>query len=89
MIENLLEHVELELPKTGKLSGKSFCFSGGFEGGKRKWELLVEDEGGVIKSSVGKTTTYLVEGDNAGSKVAKANSLGVEILTIDNLEGML
>lgn len=89
MIDNLLEHVELELPKTGKLSGMSFCFSGGFEGGKRKWELLVEDQGGVIKSSVGKTTTYLVEGDNAGSKVAKATSLGVKILTIDDLEGML
>lgn len=89
IIEDLLEHVELELPKTGKFSGMSFCFSGGFEGGKRKWELLVEDQGGIIKSSVGKTTTYLVEGDNAGSKVAKATKLGVDIISIDDLEGML
>ena len=89
IIDDLLKHVELELPKTGKLSGSSFCFSGGFEGGKRKWEVSVENEGGVIKSSVGKSTTYLVEGDNAGSKVAKAQGYGVTILSIDDLEGML
>ena len=89
IIASLLEHVELELPKTGKLSGSSFCFSGGFEGGKRKWEVQVEELGGVIKSSVGKSTTYLVEGDNAGSKVAKAASLGVTILSIEDLEKKL
>jgi DNA ligase (NAD+) len=89
VIADLLEHVELELPKTGPLSGSSFCFSGGFEGGKRKWELKVEELGGTIKSSVGKSTTYLVEGENAGSKVAKATGYGVTILSIDDLEGKL
>ena len=29
-IDDLLQYVEPELPKTGKLTGKSFCFSGGF-----------------------------------------------------------
>jgi DNA ligase (NAD+) len=89
IIDDLLKHVELELPKTGPLSGSSFCFSGGFEGGKRKWEIKVEELGGTIKSSVGKSTTYLVEGENAGSKVAKAQGYGVTILSIDDLEKKL
>tara|TARA_Y100000034_G_scaffold6676_1_gene7349 strand:- start:7283 stop:9322 length:2040 start_codon:yes stop_codon:yes gene_type:complete len=89
LVDNLLEHVELELPKTGPLSGKSFCFSGGFEGGKRKWEEAVEEQGGTIKSSVGRSTSFLVEGENAGSKVAKATGYGVTILSIDDLEKML
>lgn len=89
LIDDILDHVELELPKKGKFSGSSFCFSGGFEGGKAKWEKAVEDLGGVIKSSVGKTTTYLVEGENAGSKVAKAKSYGVVILSLEDLNGMI
>ena len=88
-IDDLLNYVEPELPKTGKLSGKSFCFSGSFAEGKRHWEQRVEDLGGKCTGSVAKTTDYLVAGPGSGSKSDKANKIGVPIITAQELEKML
>ena len=89
VIDDLLIHIEPELPKTGKLSGINFCFSGGFSEGKTYWEKRVEDLGGKCLSSVGRKTNYLVAGEGSGSKSDKAKELGIPILDIDQLEGML
>jgi DNA ligase (NAD+) len=89
VIDSLLKHIEPELPKTGKLSGVNFCFSGGFEEGKSYWEKRVEDLGGKCSSSVGRKTNYLVAGDGSGSKSDKAKELGVPILDVDQLAKML
>jgi len=43
-------------------------------------EEKIRTLGGKASSSVSKTTTYLVVGDNPGSKLAKAESLGVEVI---------
>ena len=88
-IDDLLKFVEPVLPKTGKLSGKTFCFSGGFDDGKRHWEQQVEDLGGKCSGSVSKKTDYLVAGPGSGSKSAKATTLGVPILSVDDLKKML
>lgn len=88
-IDDLLQYVEPELPKTGKLTGKTFCFSGGFAEGKRHWEQQVEALGGKCTGSVSKKTDYLVAGSGSGSKSDKATKLGIPILTIDELSGML
>ncbi|MEL6106485.1 MAG: BRCT domain-containing protein, partial [Planctomycetota bacterium] len=88
-IDDLLTFVEPELPKTGKLTGKKFCFSGGFEEGKKHWEDRVEELGGKCTGSVSKKTDYLVAGSGSGSKSAKAEKLGVPILTIEELQKML
>lgn len=88
-IDELLEFVEPELPKTGKLTGKSFCFSGGFEEGKRHWEQKVEELGGKCSSSVSKKTDYLVAGSGSGSKSAKAEKLNIPILSIEQLQELL
>ena len=88
-IDDLLKFVEPELPKTGKLSGKTFCFSGGFEDGKRHWEQQVEALGGKCSGSVSKKTDFLVAGPGSGSKSAKATSLGIPILTVDQLKKLL
>ena len=88
-IDDLLEYVEPELPKTGKLTGKRFCFSGGFEEGKRHWEQIVEDLGGKCTGSVSKKTDYLIAGSGSGSKSAKAEKLGIPILSIEQLQEML
>ncbi|MCR9297135.1 MAG: NAD-dependent DNA ligase LigA, partial [bacterium] len=81
-IDLLLEHVEPITQQAGKLSGKSFCFSGSFELGKRYWEQRVEELGGKCSGSVSKKTDYLVAGPGSGSKSEKAEKLGVPILTV-------
>ncbi|MFN3193999.1 MAG: NAD-dependent DNA ligase LigA [Aureliella sp.] len=88
-VDALLEHFELTLPNVGRLSGKKFCFSGGFAEGKRHWEALVEAQGGKCSGSVSKKTDYLVAGSGSGSKSEKAQSLGIPILSIDELQAML
>ena len=88
-IDDLLNFVEPQLPKTGKLTGKRFCFSGGFSEGKRHWEQIVEDLGGKCSGSVSKKTDYLVAGSGSGSKSVKAEKLGIPILTIEELQKLL
>jgi DNA ligase (NAD+) len=88
-IDDLLDFVEPELPKTGKLTGQAFCFSGGFPEGKRHWEQQVEDLGGKCTGSVSKKTNYLVAGSGSGSKSVKADKLGIQIILIEDLKKML
>ena len=85
----MLEFVEAEAPKTGSLTGVTFCFSGGFEEGKRHWEEAVEKRGGKCTGSVSKKTNYLVAGPGSGSKSAKAEKLGIPIIDVAELEEML
>jgi DNA ligase (NAD+) len=88
-IDDLLRFVEPEKPNVGKLTGKRFCFSGGFEDGKRHWEQRVEELGGACSGSVSKKTDYLVAGNDSGSKSAKAEKLEIPIISIEELQEML
>ena len=49
----------------------------------------IEDLGGKASGSVSKKTTYVVAGENAGSKLRKANELSVPVLTEDEFLKML
>jgi DNA ligase (NAD+) len=94
MVERLLRHVELEMPKKGKLTGQNFVLTGAFAKGKKHWEKLIEDQGGNIQSSVGSTTNYLIQelGKNDGSpseKEKKAAKYGTQVISIADLEKML
>ncbi|MCU0638372.1 MAG: NAD-dependent DNA ligase LigA [Candidatus Krumholzibacteria bacterium] len=62
--------------------GKTFVFTGTMERLTRaEAKRIVQDLGGNVSSSVGKTTAYVVAGADPGSKHDKAVRLGVEILT--------
>ena len=50
---------------------------------------LIMQQGGTVSSSVSKNTTYVLAGEAAGSKLTKAQSLGVAILSEDDFEKML
>lgn len=50
---------------------------------------LITHNGGKVAGSVSKKTTYLVAGEAAGSKLQKANELGIKVLSEDDLQNML
>ena len=65
-----------------RIQGKSFVFTGGLKTLSRsEAESKVESLGGRASSSVSKKTDFVVAGEDAGSKLEKARSLGVKILT--------
>ncbi len=66
----------------GRFTGKSFVFTGALSRFTRdEARILVENEGGNAVGSVSKKTDYVVAGEEAGSKLAKARELGVTVLT--------
>lgn len=71
-------------------AGKKFCVTGTLVGASRKeFEAKIEAAGGKASSSVSKNTDYLVAGENAGSKLAKAEKLGVKVLSQSEAEALL
>ncbi len=85
LVLNLLKHVELQLPKSGKLSGKTFCLTGGFEEGKSTLEKKIEDKGGKVAGNVSRKVDYVVVGTDAGSKERRADELEITKLTREEL----
>ena len=80
---------KVEVVKTGNdLDGKQFVFTGVR---RKDLEEVIVSRGGVIGGSVSKNTTYLVmkEKGSGSSKETKAISLGVTILTVEELEDLL
>jgi len=71
-------------------SGKTFVLTGSFAFSARKQaEAMIRKRGARTSSSVSKKTDYLVAGENAGSKLAKAEKLEVTILNEDELKEKL
>jgi DNA ligase (NAD+) len=65
----------------GLLAGKTLVVTGTLEGFDRQAaEAAIRAAGGKAAGSVSTKTDYLVAGENAGSKLARAKELGVEVL---------
>lgn len=74
----------------GKLAGKTFVVTGTLTKYKRdEVERLIAEHGGKASSSVSKKTDFLLAGEEAGSKLEKANKLGVKVIGEDEFEGMI
>ena len=66
----------------GKLAGKSFVFTGTLPTLERDVaQDMVRKNGGDVSSSVSKKTSYVVAGEEAGSKLEKAKELGVKVIS--------
>ncbi|MBN9500229.1 MAG: hypothetical protein BGO01_05670 [Armatimonadetes bacterium 55-13] len=81
---------EPEGPTSDQFAGQTFVFTGKLERFAREAaEELVMKMGGKAAGSVSKATTYVVAGPGAGSKLAKAEQLGVAVLTEEDFLAML
>jgi DNA ligase (NAD+) len=77
-------------PTEGPLSGKTLVVTGTLPGFSRsEAEEAIRVAGGHAAGSVSAKTDYLVAGDKAGSKLAKAEQLGVAVLDEDGLRRLL
>lgn len=73
----------------GKLTGKLICITGTLSQERSYFARLIEDNGGKVASSVTKKTTHLLAGADCGSKLDKAQSLGLPILTEEEFMAMI
>lgn len=72
------------------LSGLTFVITGTLTGMSRdEASALIEENGGKVSSSVSKKTSYLLCGADAGSKLTKANELGVKVIALEDLQKMI
>jgi DNA ligase (NAD+) len=73
-----------------RFAGKTFVLTGKLEKYTRdEAAALIEARGGRVSSSVSKKTDYVVAGEDAGSKLTKAEGLGVAVLAESEFAGML
>lgn len=73
-----------------RFAGKTFVLTGKLEQFTRdEAAKTIEQRGGRVSSSVSKKTDFVVAGDDAGSKLTKAESLGVKVLSEDEFKEMI
>ena len=77
-------------PKAGPLHGMTFVLTGTLPTLSRdEAKEMIEKAGGKVSGSVSKKTTFVVAGDDAGSKLTKARELGIPILNEEELKQKL
>ncbi len=94
IVNNLLREVKIEKVEQkksdGKFSGKSFVLTGTLSKmGRDEAKSKIRHLGGSISESVSKETSYVVAGENPGSKLEKAQDLGVKILSEKEFSALL
>lgn len=65
----------------GSLSGEVICITGSFEQSRLVIKELLESKGGRVVDSITKKTTLLLAGQDSGSKLDKAQKLGIKVIS--------
>jgi DNA ligase (NAD+) len=80
----------MKIAEDGPLSGKTFVITGTLPTMTRdEAKSLIQKEGGKVTGSVSSKTDFLVAGEKAGSKLAKAQKLEVSVLDEDGLRKLI
>ena len=80
---------EVAETNTGPLEGQTFCITGTLSRPRKEIALSIKSMGGKVVSSVSGKLDYLVSGDSAGSKLDKAERLGVKVLNETELSELV
>lgn len=90
-IMNIIEDAKQEVvDTTSVVYGKTFCITGTFSIGSRSWiSNKLEEKGAIPVGGVTKKTDILFAGDKAGSKLNKAEELGIIIYNEKDLENII
>ncbi len=79
-----------EQPRGSKLEGMTFVVTGTLPTlGRKEAAELIESQGGKVSGSVSKKTSMVLAGESAGSKLAKAQELGIRVISEQELFEML
>ena len=82
--------MEVEENEDNRFEGMTFVLTGSLESFTRdEASNIIEKFGGKVSSSVSKKTSYVLAGEDAGSKLTKAQSLGVTIITEEQFKEMV
>lgn len=85
-----MEAIKVESKEAQTLANKTFVITGKFESMTRDQAgALIEQYGGKVSSTVSAKTDYLVAGESAGSKLDKAQKLGVTIISDQELTQLI
>jgi len=71
------------------LTGKTLVVTGTLSRPRDEIKALIKQHGGKVASSVSKNTDFVVAGEKAGSKLAKAEQLGITVLDEAQLEALI
>ncbi|HWR60675.1 MAG TPA: NAD-dependent DNA ligase LigA [Clostridia bacterium] len=76
-----------KIAENAHFDGKTFVLTGALQNFTRdQAKEIIESFGGKVSGSVSKKTDYVLAGEDAGSKLVKANELGVEVIAEDTFE---
>jgi DNA ligase (NAD+) len=95
LISELRKHLRWKegahvMKASGALAGKTFVLTGTLPNLSRdEAQAMIEAAGGKVSGSVSKKTSYVVAGEDAGSKLAKAQELGIALLDEAALQALL
>lgn len=77
------------ISKTSKLQDLTFVITGTLSQPRERIKERIESEGGIVTSSLSSKTKFLIVGENPGSKLEKAENLGIKILDEKSLDNLL
>jgi DNA ligase (NAD+) len=90
IVDRLLREVTIrpEMPREGKVSGKTFLFTGTLGMPRAKVQGIVRREGGAVAAGLSRKVDFLVAGADPGSKLAKAREMGIPVLSEEEFRSM-